>query len=106
MSSMLSSCKKTRRRVYEPVITIQEDVTVPFANTNKTIIKKGDKYNILKRNNLIFNKYLYFMNVNDKKQIAQNTEDFINNRIDDISKELTSVDLGVETYKTENKLTN
>ena len=44
--------------------------------------------------------------VDDMQQIAKNTDDFINNRIKDISTELTSVDLGVETYKMENKLTD
>jgi len=44
--------------------------------------------------------------VADKKLIAQNTDDFINNRIRDISTELTTMDLGVETYKTDNKLTD
>jgi len=37
--------------------------------------------------------------VDDKQRIAKNTDDFINNRIKDISTELTSVDLGVESYK-------
>jgi len=44
--------------------------------------------------------------VDDKKMIAKNTDDFINQRIEDISSELTTVDLGVENYKTENKLTD
>lgn len=44
--------------------------------------------------------------IEDKSQIAENTETFINNRIDDISVELTNLDLGVETYKVENRLTD
>ena len=44
--------------------------------------------------------------VEDKSQIAEKTENFINNRIDDISVELTNLDLGVETYKVENRLTD
>ncbi len=44
--------------------------------------------------------------VDDKNLIAKNTDDFINNRIEDISTELTIVDMGVEEYKTENKLTD
>ncbi len=43
--------------------------------------------------------------IEDKSQIAKNTDIFINNRIEDISVELTNLDMGVETYKTENKLT-
>ncbi len=55
-------------------------------------------------NNLIFQ----YNNdaIEDKLKIAQNTEEFINNRIKDISKELSNVDIGVESFKTENKLTN
>ena len=44
--------------------------------------------------------------IEDKSQIAKNTDIFINNRIDDISVELTNLDMGVETYKTENKLSD
>jgi len=44
--------------------------------------------------------------VEDKSQIAKNTDVFINNRIEDISVELTNLDMGVETYKTENKLSD
>ncbi len=44
--------------------------------------------------------------IEDKNLVAKNTDDFINNRIEDISTELTNVDRGVEIYKTENKLTN
>ena len=41
-----------------------------------------------------------------KSQIGKNTDEFIINRIKDISVELTSLDRGVETYKTRNKLSN
>ena len=44
--------------------------------------------------------------IEDKSLIAKSTDTFINNRIDDISVELTNLDMGVETYKTENKLTD
>ncbi|MEL4457185.1 GumC family protein [Lutimonas vermicola] len=44
--------------------------------------------------------------IQDKIQIAESTETFINNRIDDISVELTNLDLGVQTYKIENRLTD
>ena len=44
--------------------------------------------------------------IEDKSQIAKNTDVFINNRIDDISVELTNLDMGVENYKTENKLSD
>jgi len=42
----------------------------------------------------------------DKSLIAKNTDKFINERIDEISKELTLVDKSVETFKTSNNLTD
>ena len=44
--------------------------------------------------------------IEDKAQITKSTEKFINNRIDDISVELTNLDLGVQAYKVENKLSD
>lgn len=41
-----------------------------------------------------------------KRQIAAKTDEFITNRIDDISAELTSLDLGVETYKMDNRFSD
>lgn len=41
-----------------------------------------------------------------KRQIAKNADEFIKNRINDISIELASYDQGVETYKIDNKLSN
>lgn len=41
-----------------------------------------------------------------KSEIANNTDDFINKRIADISAELTGFDRGVETYKKRNKLSD
>jgi len=42
----------------------------------------------------------------DKSLIAQNTDKFINDRINTISKELTQVDLDTEDFKTSNNLTD
>ena len=44
--------------------------------------------------------------VEDKSQIAKNTDKFINDRLDVISEDLSSVDIGVEEFKTKNKLTD
>jgi len=41
-----------------------------------------------------------------KAQMSEDTDEFINNRIDDILVELTSLDQGVESYKVNNKLSN
>jgi capsular exopolysaccharide synthesis family protein len=41
-----------------------------------------------------------------KTMIAENTDKFINDRISDISADLTNVDRGVEEFKTKNKLTD
>ncbi|MDN3641066.1 polysaccharide biosynthesis tyrosine autokinase [Lutimonas halocynthiae] len=44
--------------------------------------------------------------VNFKIKISENTDNFINDRIMDISEDLNDVDRGVEEFKTKNKLTN
>ncbi len=44
--------------------------------------------------------------IEDKRQMAKSTDDFINNRIDNISGELTSLDQGVQTYKSQNRLSD
>lgn len=41
-----------------------------------------------------------------KREIAKNTDEFVSNRIDDISVELNSFDEGVQTYKTTYNLSN
>lgn len=41
-----------------------------------------------------------------KNQITKSTDEFVNQRISDISENLTSVDKGVEEYKVQNKLTD
>lgn len=51
--------------------------------------------------------FLYNKNAIDgKKLVAENTDEFISERIDNISKDLLGVDLNVEDYKTKNKLVN
>lgn len=57
----------------------------------------------------ILNSLVNFYNNNAnqyKSQIAKSADEFIKNRIDDISEELASYDQGVETYKVDNKLSN
>ena len=55
-------------------------------------------------NNLV---NFYNQNANEyKRQIAKSADEFIKNRIDDISTELASYDQGVETYKIDNKLSD
>lgn len=44
--------------------------------------------------------------INYKNLIAKNTNEFLNSRIDDVLVELNNLDQGVETYKSENKLSN
>ena len=41
-----------------------------------------------------------------KKKIASSTDSFIKNRIENISVELTNIDMGVETYKSRNRLSD
>ena len=47
-----------------------------------------------------------FSAINDKSKITENTDKFINERINAISEELTLVDKDVETFKSSNQLTD
>ncbi len=62
----------------------------------------------LKAKDILDNLVLFYNRdaIEYKSQIAQNTDEFVSNRIDDISKELSSLDQGVQSYKTRNQLSN
>ncbi|GAA4882841.1 tyrosine-protein kinase [Flaviramulus aquimarinus] len=82
-------------------------ITVDNLKSNLLIIKLQDPVKLKARK--ILDSLVSYYNrdaVEYKSQITRNTDKFINNRIDDISIELTSLDQGVETYKIENKLSN
>lgn len=64
----LPTCEKTTQREYEPIITIDRDIEVPYMNA--TLFKKGYKYNILKEQNITFPYYLAFINIEDQVQIS------------------------------------
>lgn len=82
------------------------------------IAQEGTESNLLKLTlqNPVKNKAqdildkLVFHYINDavefKKKIASSTDSFIKNRIENISTELTNIDMGVETYKSRNRLSD
>lgn len=64
----LHACLETKQRIYEPTIIMDRDITMPLKNT--VLYKKGTKYNILKEQNISFNYYVSFINVDDEIQIS------------------------------------
>ena len=93
----------------EVAIALKKRIEIVPENikSNLLILKLQDPVKLKAKNildNLVFN----YNNdaIENKSQIAKVTDEFIGNRIDDISAELTSLDQGVETYKTSNRLSN
>ena len=68
VKSSFNSCQKDNTREYDPTIILDEDINIPFY-ADKTLYKKGYKYNILKENNLAFMKYIIFINADDDLQL-------------------------------------
>lgn len=67
ITSSLKNCKETLQREYVPELIISEDINLPYSS--EILFKKGYKYNILTENNIFFNKYLIFIDTNDKTQV-------------------------------------
>lgn len=66
--SSLVNCTENKSRVYEPYQIIKEDITLPYFN--QVLFKKGYKYNVIKENNIMFRKYLIFIDADSKIQLA------------------------------------
>ncbi|WP_418181229.1 hypothetical protein ACNSOL_12030 (plasmid) [Aliarcobacter lanthieri] len=66
ISSNIPNCEEDKNYIYDPTFEIDEDITIPYIN--KTIYKKGYKYNPLKENNIQFKKYQIFINADDVYQ--------------------------------------
>jgi capsular exopolysaccharide synthesis family protein len=83
------------------------EITPDNVKSNLLILTLQDAIR-LKAKNILNSLVLNYNNdaVEYKREIAKVTDEFISNRIDDISVQLTSSDQGVESYKTRNRLSN
>lgn len=83
---------------------------INISNTkNSNIIKLSLQENIKRKAELILDKLIEKYNedvVFDKEEVVRVTSDFINNRLDIVSKELQQVDLTAETLKKDNRLSD
>jgi hypothetical protein len=68
IKSEIGNCKKNNQWIFDPTITIEEDIKMPYFN--KILYKKGDRYNPLIENNINFRRYIFFINADDEKQLA------------------------------------
>ncbi len=83
------------------------DITPENPKSNLLILKLQDPIKLKARE--ILDSLVSYYNqdaIDYKNLIAKNTNEFLNNRIADVSLELTGWDQGVETYKAKNKLSN
>lgn len=64
----LEPCAESTQREFIPEVILEDDISMPY--TNEIIYKKGIAYNILKENNIFLNKYLIFIDANDKNQVS------------------------------------
>tara|TARA_R110002096_G_scaffold279112_1_gene473298 strand:+ start:3240 stop:5594 length:2355 start_codon:yes stop_codon:yes gene_type:complete len=97
------------RPLEEIAISLKRRIEITQENpeSNLLILKLQDPIKLKARE--ILDSLVSYYNkdvINYKKLIAKNTNEFINSRIDEVSIELTGLDQGVETYKTDNKLSN
>lgn len=67
ITSSLRTCNESLQREYIPELILSEDISLPYSN--EILFKKGYKYNILKENNIFFNKYLIFIDASDDVQV-------------------------------------
>jgi capsular exopolysaccharide synthesis family protein len=83
------------------------EITPENPKSNLLILKLKDPIKLKARE--ILDSLVSYYNedaINYKNLVAKNTNEFLNNRIEDVLVELTNWDQGVETYKSENKLSN
>ena len=93
----------------EVAIAYKKLITIAPESKKSSLLILSLKDPVKKKAEAILDNLISYYNkdaIEDKSQIAKNTDVFINNRIDDISVELTNLDMGVENYKTENKLSD
>ena len=84
-------------------------IQIQPANKNSSVIKLSLKDQVKMKAQAVLNNLVFQYNedaVEDKSVIAKNTNKFINQRLEIITKELSRVDKGIEEFKTKNKLTD
>lgn len=67
IQSDIEACIQSKKRIYTPTQTATQDMFIPY--TYKRIVKKGETYNILERNNVIMPYHLMFIDGTDEVQI-------------------------------------
>lgn len=84
-------------------------INIQPVNKNSSVIKLSLKDPVKAKAEVILNDLVKQYNddaVKDKSLVAKNTNEFINKRLEIITKDLANVDKGVEDFKTKNKITD
>lgn len=87
----------------------QKSIQIQPVNKNASVLKLSLTSNVKVKAQAILDNLVLQYNkdaVEDKSLVAKNTNKFINQRLEIISKDLSNVDKGVEIFKTKNKLTD
>lgn len=68
LESNLEYCKENKQWEFDPTITIEDDIKIPYFN--KVLYKKGYKYNPLVENKIQFGKYMIFIDADNDTHLA------------------------------------
>lgn len=66
IKSSFNTCTVTTKREFEPIVKLEQDVTIPFTDENAA--KKGE-HNILKERNIFFPYNILFIDADDELQV-------------------------------------
>jgi capsular exopolysaccharide synthesis family protein len=91
------------------VDSYRNKIQIQPVNKSSSVIKLSLKDPVKLKAEVILNSLVKQYNedaVKDKSIVAKSTNEFINNRLEIITKDLDNVDKGVENFKTKNKITD
>ncbi|EAQ47936.1 GumC family protein [Leeuwenhoekiella blandensis] len=88
---------------------LRNEIEVNLLEQNATFLELSLESTVKRKSEDILNQLIFEYNkeaIEDKNQIALSTAEFINERLDIISNELDTVEVGLEDFKERNNLTN
>ena len=91
------------------ISTLKNSISISTVNKNASVLEISTKGPVIDKNNAIINELIQqheLDQLKDQNQISEKTRDFIKERMEFISKELSAVDNANQKFKTDNKLTD
>lgn len=99
----------THRPIETVALSYQKGIRVANEIKNSNVIILSMRSPVSEKAEDFINELIFQYNkdaINDNSQVAQKTSNFIDSRLDIITRELDSVELGKEEFKSSNRLTN